>query len=97
MVDLIEVKSPSIAGMHDRRRPGRVEYSDAHLIALLRARQLPDLARPLADGHSGFHLPDAEQYCGDGLGAARGIALGVVLGAVSWTALGAILWLCFVL
>jgi hypothetical protein len=65
------------------------------LIALLRGRQVTDLAPTHADHDSGSHMPNVQQHGRDELTPARGIALAVVLGAVSWTALAAILWLVF--
>ncbi len=64
----------------DRRRPGRVDYSNPHLISLLRAES------PV--GPNVGELPIGEV---DSLSTARGIGVSVVLGVLTWAAIAAAL------
>ena len=66
----------------DRRRPGRVDYSNPHLISLLRGE-----APPVGPN---VELPIGEV---DSLSTARGIGVSVVLGVIAWVAIAAGLWL----
>ena len=62
----------------DRRRPGRKDYQNAHLIALMRGQQLGMcLAKAEVD-----EVPKALPV--DDLAAARGIVIGAPIGAVIW-------------
>ena len=65
----------------DRRRPGRVNYTNPTLVDLLRAP--PDATAEPAET-----VEEPE----DGLAPARGIVLGVMIGAVMWGMLAASLW-----
>ncbi len=66
----------------DRRRPGRVEYSDPDLIALLR--------KPEAEGAA---LPEiATGNDPDNLAPVRGIAIGLLAVAPFWAAIGGLCW-----
>lgn len=71
----------------DRRRPGRVQYRNPHLIALLRSGHR---APPSPDGTEpqGHEAPDES----DDLDPARGLAMAVVFGVILW--LG-VMWLLF--
>ncbi len=63
--------SGPLATPADRRRPGRPEAVNPHLIMLLRDPTAPE-------------DPDLIQRSQDDLGAARGIAVGLVLSAPFW-------------
>ena len=65
----------------DRRRPGRIEYDNPHLINLLRAAP----GRPPA-----LHRSPLEA---DSLAAARGMALSSIAGAMMWVVILVGLWL----
>ena len=74
------VAEPKPAVGRDRRRPGRVNYTEPALIELLR--------RP-ASGPSGEGAYDS----GDRLAPARGIVFAIALAVPLWCALGAAIWL----
>jgi len=65
----------------ERRRPGRVNYTQPALIELLRP--------PL----SVASVEQAADDTADGLAPARGIALGIILAVPLWFALGVAVWL----
>jgi hypothetical protein len=67
----------------DRRRPGRVDYSNPHLISLLRGEAS-------SVGPNVGKLPIGEV---DSLSTARGIGVSVVLGVLAWAAIAVVLWL----
>jgi hypothetical protein len=70
----------------DRRRPGRVPYTNNDLIELLRdPATIGSVAE--APAAAGFDAPDE-----DPLRAAKGIATGVALSLGCWTAIGAAIW-----
>lgn len=71
----------------DRRRPGRVAYTNPHLIELLRKPSAP--SAPAADDKARYLSPREA----DSLAAARGIGLATVLGALCWAVLAFGLWL----
>lgn len=84
--------SSSLDGLHDRRRPGRKNYTNQFLIALLR-RPKPAEAKPDAGAEDLL----AAEYRDDGdeidhLRASRGIAMALVLGLASWVIIGTALW-----
>ena len=71
--------APDLEVLRDRRRPGRANYRNPHLIALLRA------------GHGASSTPDATdrgpeqaEDTADDLAAARGIGIAVLLGGILW-------------
>jgi hypothetical protein len=77
----------------DRRRLGRVDYQNRHLIELLRAPgEAPQPAEPVevpADADAEADLdPDSPA-------PARGIMLGLLIGGGMWMAGGLITWLVF--
>jgi hypothetical protein len=72
--------APDPAIAVERRRPGRAEYENPALVALLREpAAVPVEANPAAD-------------TGDDLNPARGLAIGTVMGAIMWGALGMTIW-----
>jgi hypothetical protein len=79
-------RPPLAATLTDRRRPGRADYENAHLIALLRDQ--PTIAAP----------PTAEVYAvpqarwADDLAPARGVIIGVSIGAAMWAAIVFAVW-----
>jgi hypothetical protein len=76
----------------ERRRPGRIEYSNPHVIALMRDPTTLDPAAP-ADVPGPFHDPDTPADDGDGLAPAKGILAGLVLALPLWALIGAGAWL----
>jgi hypothetical protein len=75
----------------DRRRPGRVDYENPHLVDLLRHAG--------GDAHAGGAVDEqpeapAEAYV-DGLAPARGLLLGTLIGAAAWIVIGLAIWLLF--
>jgi hypothetical protein len=77
---------PAEAGAAERRRPGRRDYANPHLIALLRH----DQDAPAVDAGHPEAAPDRE--ADSDLAPARGIAVGVILGAALW-AIPVLLWM----
>ena len=80
---LIDKKSQTTsrgASLTDRRRPGRVEYTDKALIALLRdpAAEVVDDALEIDDG--------------DALAPSRGVLFGLLIGLGMWCAIGLTIW-----
>lgn len=85
MQDEPEPQVPDLKTLRDRRRPGRVNYRNTHLIALLRA------------GHGSSSTPDGMERGpehaedpADDLAVARGIAIAVLLGGILWVVVIAI-------
>ena len=81
MVRQLERDRPIAAGA-DRRRPGRVEHANPHLIALLRSAPRPRTGAGAVAGREA-----------DMLAAARGIGLSTALGTMAWTGFLLGLWL----
>jgi hypothetical protein len=75
------VAEPKPLVAKERRRPGRVNYTQPAFIELLR--------RPA----SGAPVDKGADDTGDGLAPARGIMFGVMLAIPLWCALGAAVWL----
>jgi hypothetical protein len=83
MADILEDdRLPQDPTLTDRRRPGRVDFENARLIALLRGRSLIiDTAKADVDA-----APKALPAVDD-LAPSRGIAIGVSIGAAMWAAI----------
>jgi len=86
MADPIDRESDTVAAASvlDRRRPGRFDYHNLHLIALLRRdrvalAQTPTHADVVADP-----TDRRMRFAGDDLAAARGIGLAAGLGSLFW-------------
>jgi hypothetical protein len=83
----------------DRRRPGRIEHTNRHLIALLRRAPPSDEAasvRPEADDAPAKAAgPERQQEDADDLGPARGIALGLLFVAPFWAGVAGLCWQWF--
>ncbi len=80
-------RKPAAAdGIPDRRRPGRVEYTNPHLIALLRRQPQQDQPDPATASET--HPSDLRENrnCDD-LSASAGIGLAVLLSFVAWAGL----------
>ena len=79
----------------DRRRPGRVVYDTPELVKLLRRTASVELGSaedfPRAGGELGCN--NAIEGDGDGLRAARGILMAVILSLGCWVTIGAAVWL----
>jgi hypothetical protein len=70
----VDDRPPRDVSLADRRRPGRADYENAHLIALLRGRSLTiGPATAEVDGQSV-----------DDLAPARAAVVGVSIGAAMW-------------
>jgi hypothetical protein len=79
---LIDTKSPTVSpppSVTERRRPGRIKFTDRALIALLRN----PTAAVVDDA------PEIEQS--DALAPTRGVLLGLLIGIVMWCAIGMII------
>ena len=73
------------AVLDSRRRPGRTEQVNPHLIPLLRSPATMEIPAPLSTAE------DARLF-GDDLSAARGIGIGLVLAVPAWAAIGWVAW-----
>lgn len=78
----------------DRRRPGRLQINNPHLIALLRRRSAPDVTLDQADLASTIE-PFSDEAETDSLSAARGTVFGVMIGASMWATILFFVWLAF--
>ena len=78
---------PPDATLTDRRRPGRVDYQDAQLIALLRDQ--PTKTNPASAEDA---VPKVRWT--DDLSPARGILIAVPIGAAVWAVIVLAIW-CF--
>lgn len=79
--------APAQAVVTDRRRPNRAKYSNPSLIAMLRRPTV------LHNGTVGEPLPEESE---NGIDAAQGIIVSVILSVALWLGLGVLAWLaCF--
>jgi hypothetical protein len=69
----------------DRRRPGRADYENGHLIALLRDQ--PTIAPPAT-----AEVDAVPKVKTDVLSPARGILIGLPIGAAMWAAIIFAVW-----
>jgi hypothetical protein len=75
------------ATLADRRRPGRADYENTHLIALLRDQ--PTIAPPTTAEVDA--VPKVRWI--DDLSTARGILIGAPIGAAIWAMILVAIWL----
>jgi hypothetical protein len=80
--------SPQSVIATDRRRPGRVNYQNPHLVDLLRRASNPTQAE-VDEARAAAPIASDE----DPLAAARGVMLGSAIGAGCWIASGLAVWL----
>ncbi len=84
----------------DRRRPGRVRYTNPALIAVLRRPESPNGAGPVltdadADDIAHVDVPGPEwerEDDSDDLAPGRGIVLGLLVSALFWAGIAALCW-----
>lgn len=76
---------------HDRRRPGRIEIINVHLLSLLRRRRASDAAGAQTDAA----LDDGSAQFGESnqLAAAVGVFFSVIIGVAMWSCIAAAVWL----
>jgi hypothetical protein len=79
-----EVHSADTTNVHDRRRPGRIEYDNQHLVAILR--------RPVGNGGSDDVVDQPTWSDRKVLGLLTGLT---VLAVIMWTAIAFALWRAF--
>jgi len=92
-IDPGDVSSSGDVTVTDRRRAGRVDYKNAHLVDLLRRPGGSGRPNEAADDPVGSAAdPDPDV---DALAPARGVLLGSLIGAVAWIAIGLAIWLIF--
>jgi hypothetical protein len=76
---------------YDRRRPGRVQTNNSHLIALFRDPASPDhVPQHLAILPAPMFRIDRQEV--DALAFARGVVIGVIGGACLWGVIGFCIW-----
>ena len=80
--------SPADAILTDRRRPGRTDYENANLIAVLRDPSL--ITKPATTEVDAAAAPQALSV--DDLAPARGILTGLLVGVAMWAAIVFALW-----
>ncbi len=78
------------ATIDDRRRPGRVDYRNAHLIRLLRSGAPPDSEEQTTASN---HLDPELEYEPSEFAPIRGMLIGLALSAPFWAALIGVTWL----
>lgn len=74
----------------ERRRPGRIEYSNPHVIALMRAPTTIDSGA--VEISTSFDHADTEAEDSDNLAPAKGILTGLLLALPLWALIGAGAW-----
>jgi hypothetical protein len=79
----------------DRRRPGRIDYQNPHLVGLLRdSDRVPPPAEPVEElAEAAFDDETVDHD--DPLGPARGILLGMVIASGMWIVGGFAVWYLF--
>jgi hypothetical protein len=76
---------PADTVLSDRRRPGRADFENPHLLRLLRGASNTDEALPELDASCFVEPPESER---DALSGARGILIGCAISACLWVAAG---------
>jgi len=77
------------AASKDRRRPGRPDQANPHLIPLLRTSDIEDAA---ASDTAVAPAMEDELAFEDALAPAKGIAVGLLLSVPIWAVIGMIVW-----
>lgn len=86
MEDIVRLTSgEQQSGTVDRRRPGRRNYDNPALIALLRSASKPVAAEDAPEPQSG-------EWAEDDLSPARGVVVSLLIGMLMWSAIGAAIW-----
>ena len=85
MEDIVGLPSGGQTGTVDRRRPGRRDYENPALIALLRSASTPAALDDAPDPKEGWQGEDD-------LSPARGVAVSLLIGVAMWSAIGAAIW-----
>lgn len=86
MADVFEDdRTPIEVTLTDRRRPGRVDYHDAHLISMLRGQSL--IIGPAEAAEANRNAQPV-----DDLAPARAVVVGVSIGAAMWAAIIFAIW-----
>ena len=86
MVEVLERDARTAVAGVDRRRPGRVEYANPHLVKLLRRA-------PTAEAPAAADVVYRSPREADSLAAARGIATASIFGAMAWAGAAMGVWL----
>ena len=79
----------------DRRRPGRADYRDPHLISMLRGEPLTEQVTTDENGAeelAQFAPKHDASGCKGSLTAARGTVNALMIGAILWAVIGLLLW-----
>jgi hypothetical protein len=85
MEDVVRLTSGEQTGTVDRRRPGRRDYDNPALIALLRSASKPVAIEDAPE-------PPVALIRVDDLSAARGVATSLLIGMLMWSAIVAGIW-----
>ena len=85
MEDVVRLASGEQTQTTDRRRPGRRDYDNPALIALLRSASNAAAIDDAPD-------PQDSQWVEDDLSPVRGVAASLVIGLLMWSAIGAAVW-----
>lgn len=80
-----EVQPADTVVLSDRRRPGRIDFQNPHLLHLLRSGSSSDEAPPELDAS---FFAEHSKRGGNSLSAARGILIGCAISASLWVAAG---------
>ena len=85
MEDVVGLTSEQRTETVDRRRPGRRDYANPALIALLRSGSNPVAIEDAPE-------PQGSARVVDDLSPARGVATSLLIGMLMWSAIGAAIW-----
>ena len=85
MEDVDRLASGEQSAKVDRRRPGRRDYDNPALIALLRSASNAAVIEDAPD-------PQDATRSADDLAPARGIAVSLAIGVLMWSAIGLGIW-----
>jgi hypothetical protein len=92
--DTDRASSGEVTTLTDRRRQGRVNYQNPHLIALLRKPdQEPREDTPPVEPIAQQPLAEVDENP-DSLAPARGLFVGIVLGTGLWVTGALVIWMC---